>query len=233
MARSVSLDDLREDIRQRCDLPAFSTDTAITTSAVTRMINVSLQAFYARLMEAWGEGYFTTSTTLTALATQPAVNLPSDFLKLVSLHWVRGTDDIVPVQLAQADDYRLASYDARTWTCPKYRLRHDSILLLPTPSDTYTLYIEYVQLPADLSAGSDTFDAGPGWDEWVVLDASRKIFERQQKDAQHFLMGREDVERNVLTLSPHRTETENVVVRDAYSPTGTRELRDWLIGGGL
>ena len=60
MPRSVTLTNLTEDIRQRADLPTFSTTTFITSTAVTRMINQSLQALYSLVMHAFGDGYFTT-----------------------------------------------------------------------------------------------------------------------------------------------------------------------------
>ena len=199
MARNVTLTNLREDVRQRCDLPAYSTSTFITETAVTRMINVSLQSLYAKLMEAWGEGYFTTSASLATVADTATTALPSDFVKLTKLVWLRGTDDVVDVHLAQSDDYGFTQWASRAWDRPLYRLRQGTILWVPKPNQVYNLVCEYVQAPADLSSGGDTFDAGPGWDEYVVLDVARKVFERQDKDARHFIAARNEVERNIVT----------------------------------
>lgn len=230
MGRNVQLSELREDVRQRCDLPTFTSSTFITTDAVTRMINVSLQTLYSRLMEAWGEGYFSKSGNITANIDNATSDLPADFLKMVSAHWLRGTDDIVPMREASIDDLRFAQFASREWSSPRYRLRTNTILWVPTPSVEYEVAVEYVYAAPDLSADDDTFDAGPGWDEYVVLDVCRKVFERQEKDAQHFIAARNEVERNIITLSPHRSETENHVVRESPDDRmwGTRDLRDML-----
>lgn len=227
MGRSVALSTIREDIRQRCDLPTFSATTYVTTAAVNRMINTSLQGLYSLLMQAWGEGYFTTSTTLTTSAGAGTTSLPTDFLKLINLLWVRGTDDVVTISEAQHDERLLTQWSARTWTAPKYRLRHSTLQWVPPPSAVYNLVIEYVYAAPDLSADDDPFDAGPGWDEWVVLDVCRKIRQREEKDATEFQAERERVEANILVLSPQRSETSNRVIRDLSETTlGVRELRD-------
>lgn len=235
MPRTVSLTNITEDIRQRCDLPTFSTTTFITSTAVTRMINESLQSLYSVIADAYGDGYFTTSASVTASANTATSNLPSDFLRLVSLVWNRGTDDIVPLREASVDDYPLAQYAARAWDAPLYRLRQSTILWLPKPNATYTLTMEYVQSPADLSAGGDTFDGGPGWAEWVALDVARKIFERQEKDARDFAAERGRVEVMIRSQAPSRQETQYDQVRDAWDAEsmGTRELRNFLWRGGL
>lgn len=233
MARSVSLTNITEDIRQRADLPTFSSTTFVTDTAVTRMINQSLQALYSLIMGAYGDGYFVKSAAMSASAATS--NLPTDFLRMVSLVWLRGTDDIVPVLEAEADDYAYAQYAARAWDAPRYRLRHSTIVWLPSPSTTYSLNIEYVYAPADLSAGGDTFDGGPGWDEWVALDVCRKIREREEKDASDFVRERARVEAMILSQSPYRQETQHKQVRDSWdAPMGGHALRQWLWrGGGL
>ena len=234
MPRSVTLTNLTEDIRQRADLPTFSTTTFITSTAVTRMINQSLQALYSLVMNAFGDGYFTKTGSLTATANTATTSLPSDFLRMVALVWNRGTDDIIPVLEADAEDgYVRASYAARSWDSPRYRLRHSALVWVPMPIATQTLTIEYVYAPADLSSGSDTFDGGPGWDEWVALDVCRKIREREEKDASDFVRERARVEAMILTQSPYRQETQNKQIRDVWGSEalGTRDLRNRMWRG--
>jgi hypothetical protein len=217
MARNVTLTAITEDVRQRLDLDSFSADTHVTSTAVTRMINTSLQSLYSLLMRSWGEGYFTTSDTITTTADIATTSLPSDFVKLIALYWVRGTNDIVPIQEASHDLRIMTQWSSRAWELPRYRLRHSTLQWVPKPNSAYTVALEYVYSPADLSAGSDTFDAGPGWDEWVVLDVCRKIREKSEKDPTEFLAERARVESNILAVSPYRSETSNHIIRDVES----------------
>jgi hypothetical protein len=231
--RTVRLLDLKEDIRQRCELPVFSTGTYITTASVERMINVSLHGLYSLMIQAWGEGYFTDRDTIVTSAGARTTSLPANFLKLVRVMWLRGTDDIVPVPEASVDERDYGEFAARAWDAPKYRLHFNALYWLPTPNALYTLAIDYVYQPDDLTDDYDTTDVGPGWDEWVVLDCCRKIYERQEKDPQLFMLERNRVEQNILAVSPHRAQSENSVVRDAEEHLlGQRALRDYLWRNG-
>ena len=234
MARLVQLQDIREDVRQRCDLDTFSATSYVTATAVNRMINTSIHALRSLLMQAWGEGYFTKQAALSTVADTATTALPSDFSKMVTLVWKRGKDDIVPVFEAQIDEYSFTIFDSRTWDLPRYRLRENEILWFPNPDDVYNLFLEYVYHPADLSLDTDTFEAGPNWEEWVVVDVCRKVFEREEKNTQPWMMERARVEELILSTSPYRSETSNHHIReiDDEPRYGTRELRNLLWRNG-
>jgi hypothetical protein len=214
---------MREAIRVRYDLPTFSTTTWLTTSAVNAMINSSVQALSAILMESYGDNYYTTSASLTTTANTGTTSLPTRCYKVLQFWWVRGTDDIVKVERGNADDLRYANYAARSWDQmrPRYRLQGTStVQWLPIPSQAYTVACDYVQLPAELSADGDTFEAGPSWEEFVVADVCRKIAAREEKDISQWMAERGDAEARIRSQAPERDEGEALAVRDTWNPYG-------------
>lgn len=238
MGRAVTLDEIKEDVRQRCDLPTYSTTTFITTAAVTRLINTSLQSFYALLIECYGDDYFLTfDTSLTTTANFSYTALPADFVAMKKLYWLRGTGDPVEIIPGNADDYLRIHLDSQSWDAcqPRYRLAMQRMMWLPKPSAAYDLRLWYVYAPADLAAGADTFQAGPGWDEWVVLDVCRKIAEREERDPGEFISLRGDAETRIRGQAPDRYQTDGAAVRDVMGPGygyGHQAYRDWLTRNG-
>lgn len=218
MSRSVTLAGIREEIRVRYDLPsAFSTTSFVTTTAVNSFINQSLQAYYAILLECFGDNYFAASSTITTSAGVALSSLPSRFTKLLSLNWLRGTNDVVKILPANANEIGLYSLGSVSWTsyAPRYRLSGSALEWFPTPNAAYSVRCDYMSLPDDLSADADFFDGGNGWEEWVVLDACRKIAGKEETDPGTWLAERSDVEQRIRKQAPDRDEGEPLVLRDA------------------
>lgn len=214
MARLVRFEDLRESVRTRYKLPAFDADGFVTLDEVNAMINASLASFYAMLMEAYGDEYFSATQTITTTAGLSVDSLPDRCTKLMSLHWVRGTDDVVPIQRGTKDDMMLAAYSAQAWTTyePKYLPSGQAIQWLPTPNAAYTVLAAFAQLPVDLVDDNDTFEAGPGWDEWVVADVCRKIAESEDQDVRKFMTARDSHEAKIRTQKPRNEALQRQVV---------------------
>jgi len=232
--RTISFSTLREAVRTRYDLPAFSTTTKPTTTQVNALINESCSRFSALLCAAYGDDYFTTVATLSTVASTSTTALPSAFYKLRSLIWLRGTDDPVPIHRASIEDYaRLSLLSARAWTeeKPKYRFSVGSYLTwLPTPSAVYSVQCTYVATPVDLSADGDTAEVGPGWNEWIVADVCAKLAQSREEDPSVFLSERADSERRIKEQAPDRDETEPTAVRDVSRSRlmSDHQIRDYL-----
>ena len=223
MARTVTFSTLREAVRTRYDLPTFSTNSWLKTADVNAMIVTSAQALAGMLIEAYGDNYFTTSATITTTPSTGTTALPTRCYKVLQFWWVRGSDDVVKIQRGSVDDLKLASFSARSWDeyGPRYRLQGTgNVQWLPTPSNAYTVACDYVQLPADLSADGDTFEAGPGWEEWLIADVCRKISAREEKDISSWMAERGDAEARIRSQAPERDEGEALSVRDTWSPHG-------------
>lgn len=229
MGRTVTFSELRELIRIRYDLPDFTTQTFVSLPGINSMINSSLQAYYGLLCECYGDDYFAATSTLSTVADTATTDLPSRFVKLKSLVWERATDDLVTLRRAQAADSYLAGMSQQSWEeyLPRYRIFGTSkIRWFPKPNAVYTVICDFVQLPADLVDGTDTFEAGPGHEEWVVLDVCRKIAQREEKPVNEWAALRGEAEARIRAQAPDRDETEGLVLRDAYN-RGESDYARW------
>jgi len=217
VGKLVTFSALRESVRQRYDLPTtFSTSTFITLAHVNELINASLSAFYGMLGEAYGDSYFAARATLSVAANAPTTALPATCVKLIRLWWVRGTDDVIQIRRGTADDLRLISYAPRPWTgCgPRYRLAGQTVQWLPAPSVAATVACDFVAVPADLVTDSETFEAGPGWQEWVVNDVCVKIAHKEETSPAGYQAERADWERRIRAQMPERDEAEALRLGD-------------------
>lgn len=214
--RSVTLLDIKTAVLDRYDLPAYASTGFVSSAGILRTINASLQAFYALLLECYGDEYFDATGTLTTTNGVTISSLPSRFYKLRSLLWVRGTNDIVPVQRAANEDVYIGEYAAQSWSsyAPKYRIQGQVIRWYPTPNAAYNVAISFAALPADLSADTDIFDGGAGHEEWIVSEVCRRIAVREDKDPSVFLLERQTVEARIRSQARERDESEPMVLRD-------------------
>lgn len=213
--RNVTLLELKTAIQDRYDLPAYSSNGFVSSAGILRTINASLQAYYALLLECYGDDYFVQSTSITTSANISISSLPSRFHSLRSLLWSRGTDDIIHVPRATRDDVYLASYTPQSWNtiAPTYNIQGQVIQWLPTPNAAYSLTMFYSALPVDLALDADVFDAGPGHEEWVISEVCRRIAVREDKDPTIFLMERQTVEARIKAQASERDEAEPLVLR--------------------
>src|SRR5688572_12105413 len=162
------------------------------------MINASLQGFYALLMKCYGDAYFARSQEITTSPNIALTSLPTRCVKLTRLWWLRAPDDVVQVHRAGVEGLQVANYVARAWSqcAPFYRLQGaNTVQWLPIPTEAYRVTCDHIATPADLVADTDAFDAGLGWEEWVINDVCRKIAAKEQTDPTVYLSERNDWER--------------------------------------
>lgn len=219
MGRTITLAEVREAVRVRYDLPAFSTSSFVTTAMVHAFINGSLQTYYGLLNACFGDDYFAATVNLTTTAGVATTALPPRFVKLKTLMWERVAGDVVLLRRAQIDDISVALGAEQGWTSyePRYRLFGTStVRWFPKPDAVYTVACDYIQLPADLTADADTFEAGPGHEEYVILDVCKKIAQREEKSLEEWAGLRSEIEARIRSQAPERDETDGLVLRDAW-----------------
>lgn len=217
MGRLIELSALRESVRQRYDLGQFSATSWTTDAAIDAELNASLQSFYALLLScAWDE-YFGRVTDLTTTAGVDMSSLPPRFFRLHDLTWLRAPDEPYPIRPAESPHAELSGLVPRDWDsiCPRYRLHGmNTLRWLPAPSAAYTVRCTYSALPPDLVADTDPFDAGPGWDEWVVSDVCAKLATREEKETGPYLTRRADAEGRIREQAPVRGDVSTDLLLD-------------------
>jgi hypothetical protein len=230
MANLVTLTQVREDIRERMQLPTFGASTAVTTTAINRLINKALRAYAALRAELYGDGYQLARADITATASVLTTALPTGAQNVLKLYWLRTTTDPVEIRLADIDGYsELYRQTPQNWSRPRYRLEGANILWLPTPLATYSVKLLYTLPNADLVADGDTFDGGYEGDEWVVSWVCIRLAQREKRDddLKRYTAYMLDCEQRIRAHAANRSETEAPQIRDTLGRgLDTYALRD-------
>ena len=229
MANLVTLATIREDIRERMQLPTFSTTTAVTSATVLRLVNKALRAYAGLRAELYGDGYQVVRDTLVTSANGAMTSLPVGAQTLLKLYWMRAAYEPVEIKPASVDGYVEHYRQPRAWDCPRYRLEGGTIVWVPVPNAAYAVEAVYTVTPADLSADGDTFDAGYEGDEWVACHVCIRLAQREKRDDDiaRFTAYLVDCEQRIRAHAAQRTETDAPQVRDVSgSVLDTYALRD-------
>ena len=175
---TVTLSTLKSRARQAADMEnsAFIGDTELTN-----MINASYMELYDLIVDVH-EDYYVTSTTFTLTTASAGVYaLPADFYKLRGLDYQLGTDyvTVYPFQWPRRNQLNRALRS--TWVGQVeigYRMMGSNLRIEPNDSATGNYRLWYIPSLTLLSSDSDTLDTlitRAGWEEYIVVDAARKM----------------------------------------------------------
>jgi hypothetical protein len=186
LSRTVTLSQLRTDIRNQADLvgqTARHDDTLLT-----RLINQSIQRFRERLSAGGVQHYLTNSTgLLTAGATSgypfcvldlsaasPAIT--RTYAVDIDIGGVLKT--LHHVAFEERSRYSGTSIvgEPVAWC----HLQTVSIAIMPAPSQAYNYTVWHLPKLDDLSADGDTFNGVAGWEDWIVWDVVSRLIVRDQ-----------------------------------------------------
>lgn len=222
---AVSLSTLREKIRERYDLPTFSTTSFVTTSLINEMTNEAVESLYMILMESRPDEYCTYEETISVSANATTFDTSTltaaSFVDMRRLYWLRSANDPVVVEAGTIDDFHQRSEAATSWDLrPKYYLMRDLLYWLPVPNAARSLRIVYVGLPTALAADGDTVKLQPGWDQWLVYDVCAKIALKEEGDPSTWIALRDRV-----GLPAQRERNKGVAKGDARQARDRRGAR--------
>lgn len=198
-------------------LPDFASGEFVTDAQALALAKRAVTRLGAMLNRSFGDNYFAQVATLSTQAGVDVVSLPADFKDLLSLIWVDG-DNVHVLQRSDPTEYDAV---ARGWSLPylpKYRLEGNVAVFTPIPSAVYTLRCSYTT-GLTIAALSDTIQALPGCDEWLINDICTMIRQREQKSASDFIDRRLEAEANIKSQAAKR---------DRNAPTGLRDVRGEL-----
>lgn len=178
----------------------FIADSATSLDA---FINEGVQRLHEKLVEAYGEEYKSSTSTISADGTSTDYNLPSDFFKLFGVDMPVGsvTRALRPYMRAERNAYR---YHGPTWrTVPKYLVTGSQIRFLPIPpACTITLF--YAPTATALVNASDTVDFPNGWERYVVLYAAIQALIKEESDVRDLRFELEKLERDLEGIKEDR-----------------------------
>ena len=235
MARTRTLIQMRDEIRNRGDLRSVRH----TDAMLTRNINQSIADLYNLVVE-FNSDYYLDSELISIVSGTANYSLASDFYKLVGVDILDINGNWINVRKFNfAERNQLQETDSSRRNV-RYRIMGSNIRLRPTPAWSLTngMQVWYVPVPAELSGDADIFDGISGWEEYIILDCIVKARVRDEDDpvgAQDHLV----VEGQVVELVGHTHQLVDlalhvlivvVVLSGLHRGHQARRLRDDELG---
>ncbi len=230
MARTFTILQLRTRARERADMV---NSTFITDSELNGYISASYAELYDILIQS-GLVYFTPTTqTITATGVETYA-LPAGYYGTVRIDRVEGSSylPLVEYMITERTNYE----NNGTGLAAAYSIQGSNVSLLPVPSSGTYRHI-YIPAPVDLSdttlyPDSTTIDGVSGWEEFIIVDAARKMLQKEESStiALERDLGRlkeriEEMAQNRAWASPRRVtdvQSSRVDAMDWWRAAGVR-----------
>lgn len=222
--QAVTFADLKEDVREQADLPAFAASSFVSTSLVERWLNKATRQFIGLVMEAKGDEWNAAEDTTTTVPGTGAYPLPAD---LYQLRYIASLDNgnYAPMYPAtqEATIYGRSNDLAPTPKVPDYRIVGGQLVLVPTPQQVFDVVVYYASTKimfntggtpiSTMTADTDYIDGVLGWEDWIVYDVCARIMSKQDEDPSRFQTLKAEIENRI----------EDQKFRRDRQPKATRE----------
>jgi hypothetical protein len=177
-------------------------------------INVEIQTAWAELYELianTNEGYWDTKTTVSTVAAQDFVALPSDAWRVRGIDRLDGADYIPMAQIGISDRTR---YNADLSQPRAYYLSSRGAELFPTPDQVYTLRVVYTPVAPALDTTQRNYYNG--WEEYVVYGTLVRLVLQEDRASTQWKAELADQRARILSGASQRKaqEPEYVPLRD-------------------
>lgn len=243
---TVTLATLRSSVRQRADMV---NSQFVTDSELDGYINSSAAELYDKIVEAYGEEYYSAAVKTPYQFTTDGTNemfalpdgsttyqLPSSggtapaFYKLLGVEvQVNGSPTgwatLHPFPFIERNRYSFpglqSAYGLRGRL--KYRIHGNYLWLKPLPISGQVIRLWYVPRYMQLVNTTDVLDGFSGWDEYVVIDAAIKCLQKEESDVSVLLVQKGAFEKRLESI------TQN---RDIGSPATVGDIRRSAHWGG-
>lgn len=182
--RLITLQELITESRQRADKEGSG---FVQNTELIGYINKSATKLYDLLVGAYGNDYYAETVALPTINNQQYYDLPANFYKLIGLDYMIGPTEALtlkPYQFNERNRFRIGTYwNAITGVAgPRYHITQNQISFLPIPDGVYNLEMHYVPVCPKMVDLTDTFDGINGWEEYIILDAARKMLQKEETD---------------------------------------------------
>lgn len=212
---------VRTRIRQRTN-NEHTNGQFVTDAELNGLINVAYKQLYATLVAHSMHRSESTSTITATGAT--SYSLPADLFSLLNVY---KNDSGYRYRLQRYSD-RYKPGTQETGDASHYRVRGSNIILFPNPSSG-TYEVEYIPVPAELSADIDELDGVLAWEEYVVLDASFRVLHKEGSLEEAMLCRdeRDALLRRIENQAEMAEFTESRIVEDVRADNPWRDEGDW------
>lgn len=226
------------------------TASFVTDTEISSRIDEAAKDLYDKLVSALGEDYFVSTVddcqwyAFLGNARDWHVALPSDFYRLISVHWDSSSSGGVAPQYEKLEPFQrelmteLLNMPARDTGPYFYRLK----AFLFTGNDPVTLgdylevwpprltesYVRVTYIPQYQTGGDDPIYPGiHGWEEYVVLSVAIRLLAKEQNDTSDLRAERDRIERRIEAARGKRDvgAPERIALTRKARVMGTRRCR--------
>jgi hypothetical protein len=207
---SITSSTVETAVRERGDFPASK---KFTSSFVQREIQAAWTALH-RIVEEVHEGYFDKSGTVSTVANQAYVALPTDFRHLKGVDRLDSGEYVPLRQISIAERNR---YGQTADEPEAFRLTERGLDLFPTPDAVYTLRVTYARKVTAL--GASAVEVDEEWQDYVIWTAIVAIATAQERPITEYVRQQQQAEAAIRGGASGRrqSEPEYLVLRE-YPP---------------
>jgi len=175
---TVTLAVLRARARERADM---TSSTFITDANFNLWINESGQRLHEKLVDAMGEEYVESTSTVSVVSGTSDYALPSDFFKLYAVDGNINGQNRTMRPFTRAQRNALQNPIPIWFGYPRYRVTGSNIRVLPkTQSFTMTLF--YAPTFTLLTGDSSTVNFPNGWERLIVIETAIQALMKEESD---------------------------------------------------
>ena len=216
VTRERTLREMRLDVLKRADRE--NARSRFPDPELNDYINESIAELRDLLITARGQTYFSVVATQALTTGVTSYDLPLDFYQLLSVRHDLTSSSYAMEPFDDLEEPMLLTIATRGASVVlKYRLRDTSIDILPAPLTGQSIVYRYIPTAPRLYGDDDTLAAW-GWEEYVLVDAARKV---ATKDQEWELVSALNGDKASL-----RTRIQSLASkRDAGRPERTKDVR--------
>jgi len=223
MANMVTYATLLADCRTRADMV---NNNFCTDAEVLQFIIRSYGRFYAMVVGKVESDYFVQEGSISVVADTATYALDVGFYKLLGVDVQDGSEHYPLKKFQRRGHNRRQSYSSGKDL--QYRLRTNTLWLVPTPKSAETLRYYFIPLPTrytnattldstlgtPISATTDLYDFfGPGWEEYVIIDVAIKMKVKEESSTKELRVDKAVIMSEIQEELDHRDagEPERVI----------------------
>lgn len=217
-----TLGTIRREAQQRTDMV---NSNFISTEEWNAYINASYYELYDILVQKFGDDYFVARPyTYTTGSNQTLYPLPVNFYKLLGVEVQLNTgnpDSWVTLKKFQFIDRNRWSYpNVYTFygiTNLRYRVNGNNLMIVPIGQAGQTVRIWYVPRQRLLINDGSIVDGVSGWEEYIIVDACIKAWNKQESDTSVFMAQKQALLKRIEEAAENRDPGEADHVSDSKS----------------
>lgn len=230
MPNSATLAQLRTRARRRADM---ENSNFVSDAELTDFINSSYSELYDVMVTRYEDYYVGTPTSFSLSAGTNTYSLPSDFYKLRGVDYKADGQDFIELYTYNWNERGRRNNPLHSLAYSRvnltYRIVGSSLYILPEDNAAGDYQLWYIPSFTPLSSDSDLVDshiARNGWEEYIVVDAARKMLIKEESDIRPLLAEKDALLKRIESASANRDIDQPERISDVTRNRFNREL-DW------